>query len=169
MPIGTVKFYNPDRGFGFIRPFDGSPDIFFHVTELHESHMDDPVLGAAHRLRDRQEPHSFRQKRSDQKHHGGQSKVRLMHQREEAMLLSDNIFNERGMLRTDLENLTVPPERRDAFDALVAAVRGAEAAEEDVKRKDAAVAEAVRTYDRAVATYPRSTFMDEWRAARGTR
>lgn len=85
------------------------------------------------------------------------------------MLLSDNIFNERGMLRTDLENLTVPPERRDAFDALVAAVRGAEAAEEDVKRKDAAVAEAVRTYDRAVATYPRSTFMDEWRAARGTR
>ena len=73
------------------------------------------------------------------------------------------------MLRTDLENVQVPPERRDALDAPVSAVRGAEAAEEDVKRKDAAVAEAVRTYDRAVTANPRSTFMDEWRAARGKR
>jgi hypothetical protein len=36
------------------------------------------------------------------------------------MQLSDNIFNERGLLRTDLENVTVPPERRGVFDAQTA-------------------------------------------------
>jgi hypothetical protein len=80
------------------------------------------------------------------------------------MQLSDNIFNERGLLRTDLENVTVPPERRGVFDALVAAVNAAEAAEADVKIKDAAVAEAVKVQAHAVANNPRSTFMDEWQA-----
>ena len=46
MPIGIVKFYNRDKGFGFIRLLEGPPDVFFHVTELHESHIDEPVLGA---------------------------------------------------------------------------------------------------------------------------
>lgn len=79
---------------------------------------------------------------------------------------SDNIFGPNGMLRTDLENVRVPPERQAVFDALVSAVRGAEAAEEDVKRKEAAVAEAVKVRDHVAATQPRSTFLDEWRRAR---
>lgn len=31
---GIVKFYNAGKGFGFIRPSDGSKDAFVHVTAL---------------------------------------------------------------------------------------------------------------------------------------
>ena len=29
---GTIRFFRPDRGFGFIVPDDGGPDIFLHAT-----------------------------------------------------------------------------------------------------------------------------------------
>jgi cold shock protein len=37
MATGTVKWYNPAKRFGFIKPDDGSNDVFVHVSALEQA------------------------------------------------------------------------------------------------------------------------------------
>ena len=39
MPIGTVKFYNADKGYGFIQPEDGGADSFVHISAVERAGM----------------------------------------------------------------------------------------------------------------------------------
>lgn len=39
MPVGTVKFFNADKGYGFIQPDDGSNDSFVHITAVQAAGM----------------------------------------------------------------------------------------------------------------------------------
>ena len=39
MPNGTVKFFNEQKGYGFIQPDDGSSDSFVHVSAVQAAGM----------------------------------------------------------------------------------------------------------------------------------
>ena len=45
MPSGTVKWFNPVRGFGFIQPDDGSRDVFVHIFALERSGLEQLLEG----------------------------------------------------------------------------------------------------------------------------
>jgi cold shock protein len=39
MPTGTVKFFNAQKGYGFIAPEDGSSDVFVHISAVEAAGM----------------------------------------------------------------------------------------------------------------------------------
>ena len=39
MPIGTVKWFNAQKGYGFIQPSDGSKDVFVHISAVEAAGM----------------------------------------------------------------------------------------------------------------------------------
>ena len=40
MATGTVKWFNPTKGFGFIEPEGGDKDVFVHITALQAAGLD---------------------------------------------------------------------------------------------------------------------------------
>ena len=45
MSVGTVKFFNSTKGYGFIEPEDGSKDVFVHISALDRAGMGGLVEG----------------------------------------------------------------------------------------------------------------------------
>jgi len=39
MPIGTVKWFNTTKGFGFIQPESGDKDVFVHISAVERSDL----------------------------------------------------------------------------------------------------------------------------------
>ena len=46
MTTGTVKWYNPEKGYGFIQPDNGEKDVFVHISAVERAGLSDLREGA---------------------------------------------------------------------------------------------------------------------------
>jgi len=56
MPIGTVKWFNTQKGYGFIQPDNGGPDVFVHINTVERSGISTPVEGQKLRYEEQNDP-----------------------------------------------------------------------------------------------------------------
>ena len=45
MPVGTVKWFNAQKGYGFIQPDGANKDVFVHISAVEKSGMSDLTEG----------------------------------------------------------------------------------------------------------------------------
>jgi CspA family cold shock protein len=45
MTTGTVKWFNPTKGYGFIAPDDGGTDVFLHISAVEQAGLSSPNEG----------------------------------------------------------------------------------------------------------------------------
>ncbi len=57
MTIGTVKWFNDTKGFGFIQPDDGGKDVFVHISAVERAGMNNLVEGQKVSTRWNRPPH----------------------------------------------------------------------------------------------------------------
>lgn len=44
---GKIKWFNPEKGFGFVTPADGSADVFLHISALKDAGLQDAPEGSS--------------------------------------------------------------------------------------------------------------------------
>lgn len=56
MATGTVKWFNTQKGYGFIQPDDGGSDIFVHISAVEEAGMRSLAEGQKISYEEKQDP-----------------------------------------------------------------------------------------------------------------